>query len=97
VAHFYRQTKPDDFVKNPNKEAGGIYVRRLFCITSAWACPLKSNSDGFVKNPSASLRGVLRYCGVPKSTPHSSGFARLASGAFYFAIPILTFYEFINS
>ncbi|MCX5909381.1 MAG: hypothetical protein NTY64_19975, partial [Deltaproteobacteria bacterium] len=30
------------------------------------------------------------------STPHSSGFARLASGAFYFAIQILTFYEFIR-
>jgi len=31
------------------------------------------------------------------STPHSSGFARLASEAFYFAIPILSFYDFINS
>jgi hypothetical protein len=30
------------------------------------------------------------------STPLSSGFARLASGAFYFAILILTFYEFIK-
>jgi hypothetical protein len=30
------------------------------------------------------------------STPHSSGFARLAPGAFYFAIPNLTFYEIIN-
>ena len=30
------------------------------------------------------------------STPLSSAFARLAYGAFYFAIPILTFYEFIN-
>jgi hypothetical protein len=29
--------------------------------------------------------------------PHSSGFARLASGAFYFAIQILTFYEIINT
>jgi hypothetical protein len=29
------------------------------------------------------------------STPLSSAFARLASGAFYFAIPILTFYEII--
>jgi hypothetical protein len=29
------------------------------------------------------------------STPLSSGFARLASGAFYFAILILTFYEII--
>jgi hypothetical protein len=29
-------------------------------------------------------------------TPLSSGFARLAYGAFYFAIPILTFYEIIR-
>jgi hypothetical protein len=29
------------------------------------------------------------------STPHFSGFARLAYGAFYFAIPILTFHEII--
>ncbi|MCX5906090.1 MAG: hypothetical protein NTY64_02590 [Deltaproteobacteria bacterium] len=42
------------------------------------------------------MRCILRRCGVPPSTPHSSGFARLASGAFYFAIQILTFYEFIN-
>jgi hypothetical protein len=39
--------------------------------------------DDFVKKPSASLRYILHHCGVPKSTPHSSGFARLASGAFY--------------
>jgi len=42
------------------------------------------------------LRGIFRHCGVLKSTPNSSGFARLASGAFYFAIPILTFYELIK-
>ncbi|MCX5907500.1 MAG: hypothetical protein NTY64_10010 [Deltaproteobacteria bacterium] len=29
------------------------------------------------------------------STPHSSGFARLASGAFYEAISLATFYEII--
>ncbi|MCX5907914.1 MAG: hypothetical protein NTY64_12210, partial [Deltaproteobacteria bacterium] len=57
---------------------------------------MKANLDGFVKSPSAVLRCILRRCGVPPSTPHSSGFARLASGAFYFAIQILTFYEFIN-
>jgi hypothetical protein len=27
--------------------------------------------------------------------PHSSRFASLAFGAFYFAVPFLTFYEFI--
>ncbi|MCX5907636.1 MAG: hypothetical protein NTY64_10730 [Deltaproteobacteria bacterium] len=52
--------------------------------------------DGFVKSASAALRCILRRCGVPPSTPHSSGFARLASGAFYFAIQILAFYEFIK-
>jgi hypothetical protein len=30
------------------------------------------------------------------STPHSSRFASLAFGAFYFAVPFLTFYEFIK-
>jgi hypothetical protein len=54
------------------------------------------NLDGFVKSPSAALRCFLRRCGVPVSTPYSSGFARLASGAFYIAIQILTFYESIN-
>ena len=52
--------------------------------------------DGFVKSPFAALRCILRHCGVPISTPHFSGFARLASEAFYFAIPILSFYDFIN-
>ncbi|MCX5906526.1 MAG: hypothetical protein NTY64_04870 [Deltaproteobacteria bacterium] len=42
--------------------------------------------DGFVKSPPAALRCILRRCGVPPSTPHSGGFARLAPGAFYFAI-----------
>ena len=53
--------------------------------------------DGFVK--SAALRCILRRCGVPLSTPHSSGFARLVRlrrRAFYFAIQILTFYESIK-
>jgi len=30
----------------------------------------------------------VNHCGVPISTPHFSGFARLASEVFYFAIPI---------
>jgi len=38
----------------------------------------------------------VNHCGVPISTPHSSGFARLASEAFYFAIPTLSFYNAIN-
>ncbi|MBU1206507.1 MAG: hypothetical protein KKH04_06215 [Proteobacteria bacterium] len=54
------------------------------------------NFDGFVKSPSAALRFTFVVAAYLVSTPHSSGFARLASGAFYFAIPILTFYETIN-
>jgi len=54
------------------------------------------NLDGFVKSPTAALRFISRHCGVPVSTPHSSRFASLAFGAFYFAVTILTFYEFIN-
>jgi hypothetical protein len=57
---------------------------------------LYPNLDGFVKSPSAALRGILRHCGVAISTPHSSGFARLATGTFYCAVPILNFYEIIN-
>ncbi len=51
---------------------------------------------GFVKSPYAAFRFIPRHshpqkslafwgprCGVRTSTPHSSGFARLASGAFY--------------
>jgi len=64
--------------------------------------------DGFVKSPTAirqahgpeqsrraALRFIFRHCGVLVSTPHSSRFASLAFGAFYFAVPFLTFYEFI--
>ena len=38
--------------------------------------------DGFVKSPDAALRCILRRCSVPKSTLHSSGFARLACELF---------------
>jgi hypothetical protein len=42
------------------------------------------------------LRCILRHCGVPVSTPHSSGFARLAFEAFYFVVRFPTFYGIIN-
>jgi hypothetical protein len=42
--------------------------------------------DGFLKSPSAALRCILSHCGVQVSTPHSVGFARLASAAFYCAV-----------
>jgi len=51
--------------------------------------------DGFVKSPSAALRFTFVVAAYLVSTPHSSGFARLAYGAFYLALPILTFYEII--
>jgi len=57
------------------------------------------NFDGFVKFPSAALRFNF-VVAVPEEQssqgPHSSVFARLASGAFYETIVQLTFYEIIN-
>jgi hypothetical protein len=44
------------------------------------------NNDDIVKSPYAALRVILRHCGVRPCTPHSSGFARLASGALYFVV-----------
>jgi hypothetical protein len=38
---------------------------------------------------------AFRHCGVYKNTPHSEGFARLASGAFYEAVEV--FQIFTNS
>ncbi len=55
-----------------------------------------SSFDGFVKSPSAALRFTFVAAAYIASTPHSSGFARLASGAFYFAILWATFYEIIS-
>jgi hypothetical protein len=52
--------------------------------------------DGFVKSPSAALRFTFVAAAYIASTPHSSGFARLASGAFYAAITWATFYEIIK-
>ncbi|MCK9527983.1 MAG: hypothetical protein M0Q23_04925 [Syntrophales bacterium] len=56
----------------------------------------ESSIDGFVKSPDAALRFILRHCGVPLSTPHSSGFARLACGAFYEAILNQMFFDFLR-
>jgi hypothetical protein len=42
------------------------------------------------------LRCILRHCGVPVSTPHSSGFARLEFEAFYFVAHFPTFYGIID-
>ena len=40
----------------------------------------------------AALRCILRHCGVPKSTPHSSGFARLADEAFTKPSVVMVYY-----
>jgi len=45
-------------------------------------------NDGYVKSPDAALHFILRHCGVRKSTPHSSGFVRLACGLFTKPSPI---------
>jgi len=58
--------------------------------------------DGFVKSPSAALR--FNFVVVPRNAgsgrfanrPYSLDYARLASGAFYETIVLLTFYDFIN-
>jgi hypothetical protein len=47
--------------------------------------------DGFVKSPSAALRFIFRHCSVLLCTPHSSRFARLASGSFYCAVQFCDF------
>jgi len=65
---------------------------------------LSGNKKAFLKNQIGWLRkksicGValqLRRCGAPVNAPHSSVFARLASGALYAAIGLLTFYEIIK-
>jgi hypothetical protein len=49
--------------------------------------------DGFVKSPSAALRFIFRHCGVLLCTPHSSRFARLASGAFFCAVDLDDFFS----
>ena len=44
--------------------------------------------DSFVKSPFSMLRCIPRHCDVAISTSHSLGFARLETGAFYFAVPV---------
>jgi hypothetical protein len=45
-------------------------------------CSIKTIWQAVEKHLSAALRCILRHCGVRESTPHSSGFARLASKHF---------------
>jgi len=50
-------------------------------------------TDGFVKSPSAALH--FNFVAAAPKGPHSSVFARLASGAFYETIVPLTSYKII--
>jgi hypothetical protein len=60
-----------------------------------------ANNDGLVKNPSVPLGAGLRFNFVVAahlvSALHISVFARLASGAFYETIVLVTFYGIINN
>jgi len=48
------------------------------------------------KVPNTALHCILRHCDVPKSTPHSSGFARLVFEPFRLAILWIAFFEIKN-
>jgi len=52
---------------------------------------LSSKDDDIVKSPLAALRFLLRHCDVRPGISHSSGVARLASGAFYFVVELMIF------
>jgi hypothetical protein len=58
--------------------------------------------DGFVKRLDAALRFILprlspgQACGVRNSTPHSSGFARLACGLFTKPSHFHDFFDFLR-
>jgi hypothetical protein len=60
-----------------------LLIQETDLIFSLYQCAFYDKKiDGDLKNPDAALRCILRHCGVHKSTPHSSGFVRLACGTF---------------
>jgi hypothetical protein len=71
-----------------DEDVDPYYERRETVRTPALPRGIKVMFDGFVKSPDAALRFILprlspgQACGVRYSTPHSSGFARLACGLF---------------
>jgi len=71
-------------------------IARPIILSSTLLVYPRVKFDGLVKSPSAALRFTPVVAAYLISTLHSSGFARLASGAFYFAILILIFYEIIK-
>jgi hypothetical protein len=68
------------------KHTNSPALQFLFWAESDYCAGL--NVDNFVKSPSAALRFILPETSGRRtaSTPHSFGFARLASGAFYFVV-----------
>jgi hypothetical protein len=52
--------------------------------------------DGFAISPYAASRFKTRLCDIPPCTPHSSFFARLASGAFYEPVSYAINFELTN-
>ena len=52
--------------------------------------------DGFVKSPTSALRFISLSLRRTLGTPHDTKFARLEFEAFYFAIAISTFHEFVK-
>jgi hypothetical protein len=92
----------DGIVKSP-AYGRGIMIwsapsAALHCIPCPVKCLLpeaekpRQGFPGFELTASENfLFNGVNHCGVPVSTPHSFGFARLASGAFYFAVQIRLF------
>jgi len=53
--------------------------------------PIKPPFNGLAKSPYAALLRILCHCGVRTNTPRSSGFERLAYGAFYETVYLIYF------
>jgi hypothetical protein len=83
-------SRPRDWSLN---DAGAGVLKRVFHRRFVFSI-LKI--DGFANSPSAALCFTFFLAACLVSTPLCSAFARLAYGAFYLAIPILTFYEIIR-
>jgi hypothetical protein len=63
---------------------GYIFTAYLFfLLTGNVQDDFSSINDDIAKSPYAALRFISCHCDLRKSRPHSSRFARLASGAFF--------------
>jgi len=70
----------------PMKSTGAVLVIIPYAKLKADGFVKSPFSALLVKSPFSALRCILRHCGVAISTPLSSGFARLETEAFYFAV-----------